>query len=345
MLSQDSHHQVRRRFGKGFTLIELLVVISIIALLIAILLPALARAKELANRAVCSANVRSLVQSMVIYAQSNKSVFPCTPGNTSNQYTNQPSGVQGVNSVPKLSSSSTMQYYYMPTDTGSSAAACPLMCMWLLVLNGQMTPKSFICPSDPYATGPSLQYGSSSTTGSATAYLNFGYLSTSQKNQSYTGQGESYSIAFPWNASGQPAAWWTSKDGSDVAVASDLAPMTAGASGTLNRIDNTLPSANTYGNYIFNSGNHNGDGQNVGFGDGHVVWEVNPYVGQNSDNIFCYDATAAEVGQNGTTFQATNLEGYGGPGLTTPEVPGVTPDSPPYDICMVPQLDLAKPEW
>ena len=153
MLSQDSHHQVRRRFGKGFTLIELLVVISIIALLIAILLPALARAKELANRAVCSANVRSLVQSMVIYAQSNKSIFPCTPGNTGNTYTNQPSGVNGVNTVPKLSSSSTMQYYYMPSDTGSSAAASPLMCMWLLVLNGQMTPKSFICPSDPYA-GP-----------------------------------------------------------------------------------------------------------------------------------------------------------------------------------------------
>ena len=126
MLSHKSPQSVPPQARKGFTLIELLVVISIIALLIAILLPALARAKELANRAVCSANVRSLVQSMVIYAQSNKGVFPCTPGNTGNTYTNQPSGVNGVNTVPKLSSSSTMQYYYMPSDTGSSAAACPL---------------------------------------------------------------------------------------------------------------------------------------------------------------------------------------------------------------------------
>ncbi len=219
------------------------------------------------------------------------------------------------------------------------------MCMWLLVLNGQMTPKSFICPSDPYATGPSLQYGSSSTGGGGTAYLNFGYLYTSQQHQSYTGQGESYSIAFPWNASGQPGAWWSSKDGSDVALASDLAPMTAGATGNIERIDNTLPSGNTYGTYIFNSGNHSGDGQNVGFGDGHVVWETNPYVGQNNDNIFCYDKTLSEVGKNGLGFQATNLEGYGGPGLATPEVAGVTPSSPPYDICMVPQFDLAKPEW
>ena len=66
--------------NRGFTLIELLVVISIIAILVSILLPALAKARELANRAVCMANIRGIIQSMVTYAQSNNGVFPAVPG-------------------------------------------------------------------------------------------------------------------------------------------------------------------------------------------------------------------------------------------------------------------------
>ncbi len=351
MLSQDSHHQVRRRFGKGFTLIELLVVISIIALLIAILLPALARAKELANRAVCSANVRSLVQSMVIYAQSNKSTFPCTPGNTGGTFYNSPTGVAGVGLTnPSNSGPSTMQMYYtsaaIGNPAGSSAVADPLQCMWLLVLNGQMTTKSFICPSDPYAVGPSLEYG----TNSFTMFVDFGFMSTTQSNVSKNGQGESYSIAYPWQADGQPGAWWSTRSGSDVPVACDIAPVPEGGNGSgtnIQRVTNILPNANTYGNYIYNTGNHNGDGQNVGFGDGHVSWEVNPYVGQNNDNIFCYDS-AADLGKDGLSFQANELTGYGGSHDGPYQLAGTSPNSPPYDTVMVPRLEFSKggsPQW
>lgn len=60
----------------GFTLIELLVVVSIIALLISILMPALSRAREQANKVVCMANVRRLAISMQLYLDDNGDVFP-----------------------------------------------------------------------------------------------------------------------------------------------------------------------------------------------------------------------------------------------------------------------------
>jgi prepilin-type N-terminal cleavage/methylation domain-containing protein len=56
---------------KAFTLIELLVVVSIIALLVAILIPMLSKAKELARRASCKANVGSIGKSATMYIAQN----------------------------------------------------------------------------------------------------------------------------------------------------------------------------------------------------------------------------------------------------------------------------------
>ncbi|MBL4702021.1 DUF1559 domain-containing protein [bacterium AH-315-I18] len=61
---------------KGFTLIELLVVISIISLLIAILLPALGKARESARRVVCLQNLKGIGLASHAYASMFNEVFP-----------------------------------------------------------------------------------------------------------------------------------------------------------------------------------------------------------------------------------------------------------------------------
>lgn len=60
----------------GFTLVELLVVLGIVALLIAISLPALASARATAARTTCLSNLRSLGQALALYRNAHQGLFP-----------------------------------------------------------------------------------------------------------------------------------------------------------------------------------------------------------------------------------------------------------------------------
>ena len=67
---------VRKRKPGGFTLIELLVVIAIIALLIAMLMPSLREAKEIARRTICQSNLHHVGVGIVMYSNDFDGAVP-----------------------------------------------------------------------------------------------------------------------------------------------------------------------------------------------------------------------------------------------------------------------------
>ena len=248
---------------KGFTLVELLVVIAIIALLMGILMPALARVRQIAFRMVCGTNLSGIGKAMLIYANDYEDELPRSGGRNSTWAAR----------IPDWQALNRFNAYGVAAD-GSGGTANISSCFYLLVKYAEVTPKSFICKGDSGAT----EFKPADDGAGARDLIDLWDFGIEPETHC------SYSYHMPF---GLYALTTSSEPG--MAVAADRNPLQDSPAATAKQWPGTfLPDggkeAVKYGNAIA----HQEDAQNVLFLDIHVGQEKAPFCGINDDNIYTY---------------------------------------------------------
>ena len=263
---------------RAFTIIELLVVIGLIALLIAILLPSLNTVHHSSGRTRCATNLRQIGQAIQMYANDNNGDFPRTV-------------FDGIGGPPTEYTSPLAPNPFLAGRPGPNDVTAVL---FLLVRTQDITPEVFICPStesEPWDFGGRTAKTTSNFPGRQ-------FLTYSYTNPYATPAAEKAGFKLSYKLS------------SDFAIAADMSPGGAGATAAAP----TSPRAVMAG---ANSPNHNGDGQDVLYADGHVEFQNTPFCGmlrnannppkQFRDNIYTHGAswgTDPGVGVRGSPVDA-----------------------------------------
>jgi len=251
---------------QGFTLVELLVVIAIIALLMGILMPALARVRQIAFRMVCGTNLSGIGKAMLIYANDYEDELPRAGGRNSTW----------APRIPDWTATNRFNAYNV-SATGDGGTANISSCFYLLVKYAEVTPKSFLCKGDSGVSEfKPADYGA----GDRDLIDLWDFGPESEKHCSY-----SYHMPF-----GLYALTTSSEPG--MAVAADRNPWQDSPAATAPTFPGTNPPYNPDGDReAIQAGNaisHQRDAQNVLFLDIHVGQMKNPFCGINDDNIYTF---------------------------------------------------------
>jgi prepilin-type N-terminal cleavage/methylation domain-containing protein len=280
-----------KRKRKGFTLVELLVVIAIIALLMGILMPALARVRQIAFRMICGSNLSGIGRAMLIYANDYDNDFP-RAGFV---------GTIWVDELTNWAAADRMSAYGFPGGATMSSS------FYLLVKYAEVTPKSFACKSQSSVTAFKVEDYSTFVSADTEDEDVWDFGPGTSVNEAYSPANHcSYSYHNPYNrfflctASSEPG----------MAVAADRNPWLDPGVVTIEFTWDSYEKIDGISRYQYgNAGAHQREGQNVLFMDNHVDFEKQSFCGIEEDNIYTYyDSSSGDVVQQGIPPVCASVE-------------------------------------